>query len=63
MSNLPKYYFQDIPSAVMEQIVQAMMASKPELEFEDMDDFLNRNNHPATVPAWYERAEEFLSSR
>jgi hypothetical protein len=63
MPNLPKYYFQDIPSAVMEEIVQAMMASKPELELEEMDDFLNRNNRPATVSAWYERAEEFVLSR
>ena len=63
MTSLPKYYFQDIPFAVMEEIAQAMMASKPELEIEEMDDFLNRHNSPATVPTWYERAEEFLLSR
>ena len=63
MSSLPKYYFQDIPAAVMEEIAQAMMASKPELELEEMDDWFNRHNSPATVPAWYERAEEFLLSR
>jgi len=63
MSNLPKHYFQDIPAEVMEEIAQAMMASEPQLDLEEMDDWLNRNNLPATIPAWYDRAEEFISNR
>jgi len=63
MSNLPKYYFQAIPAEVMEEIAQAMMASEPQLDLEEMDDWLNRNNVPATIPAWYDRAEEFISNR
>ncbi len=48
---------------MMEEIAQAMMASKPELELEEIDDFFNRHKSPATVPAWYGRAEECLLSR
>ncbi len=60
---LPKYYFQDIPAEVMKEIADAMMASEPELDLEGMDDWINRHNAPATIPAWYDRAEEFMTSR
>jgi len=61
--SLPKYYFQDIPAEVMAEIYQTTLASGPELELEEMDDWFNRDNAPATIPAWYERAAEFLASR
>lgn len=41
-----------------------MLAAKPEPELsnlEDVDDWLNRNNRPRTIPAWYESVGEFLS--
>ncbi len=64
MPNLPKYYFQDIPAEVMKEIMDEMLRLKPEpsiTEIEDADDWLNRNNRPRTVPAWYEAVGEFLS--
>ena len=59
MSNLPKYYFQDIPADVMEEIIQGMKRALPEPSWEEIDQWLNCNNRLATIPAWYERAEEF----
>jgi hypothetical protein len=61
MSNLPKYYFQDIPAAVMEEIIQGMERALPEPSWEEIDHWLNCHNAPATIPAWYERVEEFAS--
>jgi hypothetical protein len=61
MSYLPKYYFQDIPAAVMEEIIQAMERTLPEPSWEEIDQWLNCHNEAATIPAWYERAEEFTS--
>ena len=61
MSYLPKNYFQDIPAAVMEEIIQGMERALPEPSWEEIDRWLNCHNEAATVPAWYERAEEFTS--
>ena len=64
MSNLPKYYFQDIPAELMKEIMDEMLASKPEPRLEDIeeaDDWLNRNISPRTIPQWYEAVGEFLS--
>ena len=61
MSNLPKYYFQDIPAGVMEEIIQGMEKALPEPSWEEIDQWLNCHNGTATIPAWYERAEEFIS--
>ncbi len=36
MSNLPKYYFQDIPAEVMREIMDEMLALKPEPRLEDI---------------------------
>ncbi len=61
MSHLPKYYFQDIPAAVMEEIIQGMERALPEPSWEEIDHWLNCHNEASTIPAWYERAEEFTS--
>jgi hypothetical protein len=37
MSNLPKYYFQDIPAQVMEEIVTEKQVALPELDMEAID--------------------------
>jgi hypothetical protein len=58
MSNLPRYYFQDIPAAVMHEIMQGMQQALPEPTWEEIDHWLDCNNRPATIPAWYDRAEE-----
>jgi hypothetical protein len=60
MSNLPKYYFQDIPAEVMDEIMKEMHTADPEPEWEEIDHWLNCHNSPATIPAWYERVEEFI---
>ncbi len=64
MSNLPKCYFGDIPAELMKEIMDEMLAGKPEPRLEDIeeaDDWLNRNNSPRAIPAWYEAVGEFLS--
>jgi hypothetical protein len=38
-----------------------MQAAIPEPSWEEIDQWLNCNNAPTTIPAWYERAEEFVS--
>ena len=48
----------------MKEIMDEMQASKPEPELSDLeevDDWLNRNNSPRTIPGWYESVGEFLS--
>jgi hypothetical protein len=42
MSNLPKYYFQDIPAYVMEEIITGMIDGKPEPTTEEMEDWLTQ---------------------
>jgi len=52
MSNLPKYYFGDIPAEVMKQIMDEMLHLKPEPRLEDVeeaDDWLNRHNVARTT--------------
>ncbi len=61
MSNLPKYYFRDIPAEVMKEIMDEMQAVKPEPDFEEIDHWLNRHNVARTIPQWYEAVGEFLS--
>ncbi len=64
MSNLPKYYFGDIPAVVMAEIMDEMLRLKPEPELSDLeevDDWLNRSNRPRTIPGWYESVGEYLS--
>ncbi len=39
MSNLPKYYFQDIPAYVMEEIITGMIEGKAEPTPEEMDEW------------------------
>ena len=48
--SLPKYYFQDIQPDVMDEIMRGMNTALPEPSWEE-------------IPGWYERAEEFISSR
>lgn len=60
---IPKYYFQDIPAEVMDEIMRDMYASRPDMDEEAIDHWLNCHNAPATIPAWYDRAEEFVTTR
>lgn len=50
MSNLPKYYFQDIPSEVMDEIMHGMQQALPEPTWEEIDHWLNCNNRQASIP-------------
>ncbi len=64
MSNLLRYYFQDIPAEVMKEIMDGMQDAKPESDLSDLesvDDWLNRHNVARTIPQWYEAVGEFLS--
>ena len=61
MSNLPKYYFGDIPAEVMKEIMDEMEAAQPKPDLEEIDDWLNRHNVASTIPQWYEAIGEFLS--
>jgi hypothetical protein len=63
MSNLPKYYFQDIPAEVMDEIMKEMRTADPEPEWEEIDHWLNCHNAPATILDWCERVEEFIHGR
>jgi hypothetical protein len=40
MASLPKYYFQDIPSYVMDEIIAGMVDGKPEPTFEEMQEWI-----------------------
>ena len=59
--SLPKYYFQDIHPDVMDEIMRGMQEALPEPSWEEIDNWLNCHNTRATIPAWYERAEEFAA--
>jgi hypothetical protein len=41
MSNLPKYYFHDIPAYVMDEIIDGMIDGKPEPAPEEMVEWLS----------------------
>jgi hypothetical protein len=47
MSNLPKYYFQDIPAEVMAEIIHGMESALPEPSWEEIDHWLNCHNESA----------------
>ena len=53
MSNLPKYYFQDIPAELMHEIVTEMQTALPEPDLEEIDHLLNCHNLAFTIPDWY----------
>jgi len=57
--SLPKYYFQDLPAEVMDEIMRGMEAALPEPSWEEIDQWLNTHPAPSTIPGWYDRAEEF----
>jgi len=42
MSNLPKYYFQDLPAYLMEEIITGMTNGEPEPMREEMNDWLTQ---------------------
>ncbi len=62
-SNLPKYYFQDIPAEVMQEIMDEMAASQPGQEIEEADHWLNCHNVASTIPDWYDRVASFKNER
>lgn len=49
--SLPKYYFQDIPSEVMAEIIRGMEKALPEPSQEEIDQWLECHNQAATIPA------------
>jgi hypothetical protein len=63
MSNLPKYYFQDIPAQVMEEIVTEMQVALPEPDLEAIDYWLNCHNVASSIPEWYDAVAEFKAGR
>jgi hypothetical protein len=63
MSNLPKYYFKDIPAEVMDEIMQEMASILPEPSLEEIDHWLNCNNVASNIPGWYTRVELFRAER
>ncbi len=63
MSNLPKYYFQDIPAEVMQEIMDEMASSKPDQDIEEVDYCLNCHNVASTIPDWYDRVASFKAER
>ena len=42
MTNLPKYYFRDIPAYVMDEIITGMIEGKPEPTPDEMEDWLTQ---------------------
>jgi hypothetical protein len=60
--SLPKYYFQDLPAEVMDEIMRGMEAALPEPSWEEIDYWLNTHNLASTIPGWYDRAGEFTSA-
>ena len=59
--SLPKYYFQDRPVEVMDEIMRGMETALPEPSWEEIDRWLNTHNAASTIPGWYDRAGEFTS--
>src|SRR5579872_4305214 len=63
MSNLPKYYFHDLPAEIMDEIIQEMESMYPDPSWEEIDAWVNAHYGAATVADWYERAEQFISDQ
>jgi hypothetical protein len=42
MEKLPRYYFQDLPAYVMEEIITGMINGKPEPTREEMEDWVTQ---------------------
>ena len=61
--SLPKYYFQDLPAAVMSQIYKEMESIYPDPSWEEVDAWVNVQHASSTIPEWYERAEQFISDQ
>ena len=61
--SLPKYYFQDLPAEVMDEIMRGMADAFPEPSWEEIDYWLNSHNIASTIPDWYDRAGEFTSAQ
>ncbi len=59
MESLPKYYFGDIPADIAQEIVDAMRATQPKPDIEEIDHWINCRNAAATIPDWYDRIAEF----
>jgi hypothetical protein len=60
--SLPKYYSQDLPAEVMDEIMRGMEAALTEPSWEEIDQWLNTHNVASTIPGWYDRAGEFTSA-
>ncbi len=60
MSNLPKYYFGDIPTDLMHEIVSEMQSIEPLLE--EIDQWL-ASPPEGGIEEWYDRVAQFKASR
>ena len=60
---MTKYYFQDMPTEAMHEILAGMQEAVPEASFEDIDRWLNCHNVAASIEDWFERVAEFALSR
>ena len=49
-SNLPRYYFGDLPAEVMQEIMDEMASSKPVQDIEEVDHWLIRAKHAQVNP-------------
>jgi len=63
MSSLPKYYFQDLPIEIMDEIMREMAAVLPEPSWEEIDHWLNCYNVATTIPGWYTQAQAFAAQQ
>ncbi len=54
MSNLPKYFFGDIPAEVMKEIMDEMQALKPEPSLHEIERL-------ESSPGWFTSVAKFLS--
>jgi hypothetical protein len=57
--SLPKYYFQDIPEYVMEEIMHGMQEALPEPSLEDLDRWLESNL--ASTESWFKHPKFLIS--
>jgi hypothetical protein len=64
MSNLPKFYFQDIPADVMAEIMSEMESALLNNAWEEIDEWFSRDNNtrPLSRPGTSERRNSSPSS-
>jgi hypothetical protein len=54
MTSLPKYYFQDISSELMGEIMDEVAETRPESTLEELDQWLN------STESWFKHPKSFI---